>query len=142
RLEDQADDEAVVVVDRDAPAAGDRRGASVALQVSALATAGADAGHQEVMLAVVVGAGLAGAIRLVDQTPFRLLEAHLWLDFKVVPDVGVQEADVEWVDAVLGALEPVAVGDAGDLDVALTLGRDEVEVGQQRRWLWAQVGED
>src|SRR5262245_8233050 len=141
-LEHQTNDQRVRVVDRDAPPAGDRRRAGVADKVAALAAARADARHQEMMLAVVPDAGLAGPIRLVNETPAGLGEAHLRLNFEVVPDIGVQEAHVQRVDAVLDALEPVAVGNAGDLDVALALGGQEVEVRQQWSRIVAHVGED
>src|SRR5262249_26390605 len=111
RLEHQADDQRLSVVDRDAPAAGDRRAARAADKVAALAAARADARHHEVMFAVVPNAGLGGPVRLVNEAPAGLGESHLRLDFEVVPDVGVQEAHVERVDAVLDALEPVAIGD-------------------------------
>jgi protein tyrosine phosphatase (PTP) superfamily phosphohydrolase (DUF442 family) len=41
----------------------------------------------------------------VNEAPAGLGEAHLRLDFEVVPDVGVEEAHVERVDAVLDALD-------------------------------------
>src|SRR5262245_66114931 len=94
------------------------------------------------MLSIVPDAGLTGPVRLVNKAPAGLGEAHLRLNFEVVPDVGVQEAHVERVDAVLDALEPVAVGDSSDFDVALALGGQEVEVWQQRGRIVTHVGED
>ena len=85
------------------------------------------------MFAIVVLALLsARTYRLVHSAPFRFLEDYLLrLFFHGCPDIAMNKANMERVDAVLNALQPVAVIERLDIDVSFAFSRQKVKPRQK-----------
>ena len=143
-LEPHAHEQRVGIVDGHAPARRRNRGAAGStLEIAAAAAAAAYAGHQQVVLAVVELSGFVRLpVSLVHQPPLRFLEPQIGLaapDVRPGPAVG--EARMHRVEAVLHALQPVAVLQALHRHVELPVADEKVVPGQKRCGLGPEIRE-
>ena len=114
------------------------------VKISPAAAAAADTRHQQMVLAIIQHAWLFGlAISFVNDAPFGLVKAQLRLGaHDVRPCAAMGETRMHRVDAVLDALQPVAVLKALNGDVNVALADEKIITRHQRHRLRAEIGED
>src|SRR5712671_4439140 len=145
RLESHAKQNRVRFVDGHAPACrGNRSPGTLAIEIPAAAAAATHARHHEVMFPIIENAFVLGlAIGLVDKAALGLVESKFGLRVgDVGPCAAVREARMHRINAILYALQPVAILKALDGDVMNAFTNKKIVAWQQRRGLRPHIGKD